>query len=140
MVAAINRAGTGVYNIFRCRRCGRRNEDHGDWFWATPACDVCSDCASAERVVIVRGKYSRPASNYDVDGRKLCDLERQRKKNQRRAIKKRLMKIGLSGTAEPTTAEAESTSRESASSGRVMQTKPRKSPRFAFPSSRFAVD
>jgi len=67
--------GTGGTHIrAQCRYCGRDNDDQGEWFWADPNSSCCSTCWEADRsrVVVIRGRYSRPpGSSTDIDGKKL---------------------------------------------------------------------
>jgi len=57
MVARVERKGHAIHT---CKKCGRTDDDFGDWFWRNAACDKCSDCFPASGIVVNGGRYSSP--------------------------------------------------------------------------------
>ena len=57
MVARVERKGHAIHT---CKKCGRTDDDYGEWYWSTAACDRCSDCFPASGIVIDGGRPSSP--------------------------------------------------------------------------------
>jgi len=75
MVARVERKGHAIHT---CKKCGRTDDDYGEWFWKNAACDECSDCFPVRRRDIKGVTYCR-----QVPDSTLSDIEYYRRTTER---------------------------------------------------------